>query len=69
MAPADIDRLALWQKQKELTAFSEKERAAFADGLNHRLSRQRLSLLFSNHLERLMVSAQACPGRQPSKKT
>jgi GTPase SAR1 family protein len=49
----DVQRLAQWKAEEALAAFSNHETTRFTSFLLEKLSRQRLSLLWANHLARL----------------
>ena len=51
----DKQRLRQWKKDRELTAFMDQETENFESSLNHKLTRERNSLLLKNHLERFGV--------------
>ncbi len=51
----DEARLVQWNKEKEFTGFSDQETNRFESSFNHKLTRERFSLLLKNHLERLAV--------------
>ncbi len=55
--PSQKDRLRLeqWEKEPELTAFSDSETARFESSFYSRLTRGSYSLLLKNHLERLRI--------------
>lgn len=48
-------RLAQWNKEQEFTEFSDQETIRFESSFNHKLTKERFSLLLKNHLERLSV--------------
>ncbi|HUV78340.1 MAG TPA: dynamin family protein [Desulfobacterales bacterium] len=55
--PSQKDRLRLeqWEKEPELTAFSDSETARFESSFYNRLTQGSYSLLLKNHLERLRI--------------
>lgn len=55
LPPKDRSRLDQWERERKLTAFSDRETARFEGSLHHKLTRERYSLLLKNHLERLDV--------------
>ncbi|MEA1947636.1 MAG: dynamin family protein, partial [Thermodesulfobacteriota bacterium] len=55
LSEKDRLRLAQWEKEKELTAFSDRETERFESLFYNKLTRGSCSLLLKNHLERLSV--------------
>jgi hypothetical protein len=55
LSQKDSLRLAQWKKEKELTAFSDRETERFEALFNNKLTRGSHFLLLKNHLERLSV--------------
>jgi GTPase SAR1 family protein len=53
LSKKDRARLYQWEADKEMVDFSERQTARLESALNHKLTRQRNSLLLKNHLERL----------------
>ena len=51
----DRDRLAQWRNCMDLVSFSDEQSRMLDEALNHKLSRERASLLLHNQLERLDV--------------
>jgi GTPase SAR1 family protein len=55
LARKDGLRLAQWEAEEELVAFSDGETQRFQTSLNTKLTRERFGLLLRNHLERMDV--------------
>ena len=55
LSQKDRLRLAQWEKQKEIAAFSDRETDRFESMFYNKLTRNSCSLLLKNHLERLSV--------------
>ena len=55
LSQKDRLRLAQWEKEKELTAFSDRETERFESYFYNKLTRDNYFLLLKNHLERLSV--------------
>ena len=55
LSQKDRLRLAQWEKEKELTAFSDRETEHFESYFYNKLTRDSYFLLLKNHLERLSV--------------
>lgn len=55
LSQKDRLRLAQWEKEKELTAFSDRETEYFESYFYNKLTRDSYFLLLKNHLERLSV--------------
>ncbi len=55
LSQKDRLRLAQWKKEKELTAFSDRETERFESYFYNKLTRDSYFLLLKNHLERLSV--------------
>jgi GTPase SAR1 family protein len=51
----DKQKLRQWKSDRELTAFMDQEAENFKSSLDHKLTRERNSLLLKNHLERFGV--------------
>lgn len=48
-------RLAQWEGEEDLAGFSDQETTRLKIELNQKITRERVSLLFKNHLERLYI--------------
>ncbi len=57
LSKKDLGRLKQWDKEEELSGFSDHEAERFIDNLRQKLTGERLSLLLRNHLERLWIIA------------
>ncbi len=57
LKPLEKERLKQWRKAKELVDFSSRETARLEAALDHKLSRQRWSLLLQNQLAHIDVTA------------
>jgi GTPase SAR1 family protein len=55
LSQKDRLRLEQWEKEPELTAFSDSEAARFESSFYNRLTKGSYSLLLKNHLERLRI--------------
>jgi GTPase SAR1 family protein len=55
LSQKDRLRLAQWEKEKEIAAFSDRETDRFESMFYNKLTRNSCSLLLKNHLERLSV--------------
>jgi GTPase SAR1 family protein len=55
LSQKDRLRLAQWEKEKEIAAFSDRETDRFESMFYNKLNRNSCSLLLKNHLERLSV--------------
>jgi hypothetical protein len=55
LSQKDRLRLEQWEKEPELTAFSDSEAARFESSFYNRLTKGSYSLLLNNHLERLRI--------------
>jgi GTPase SAR1 family protein len=55
LSQKDRFRLEQWEKEPELTAFSDSETARFESSFYNRLTKGSYSLLLKNHLERLRI--------------
>lgn len=55
LSPRDRERLALWRREAAMVDFAATEQTRFASTLEHKIGRQRYSLLLKNNLERLEI--------------
>jgi hypothetical protein len=53
--PRERDRMAQWERESEMTVFSEKQESAFISKFQNVVTLQRRSLLLNNHLDRLKM--------------
>jgi GTPase SAR1 family protein len=55
LSPKDRLRLAQWEKEEEIAAFSDRETGRFESMFYNKLTRNSCGLLLKNHLERMSV--------------
>jgi GTPase SAR1 family protein len=55
LSEKDRVRLEQWEKEKDFSAYSDRETSFFESALNNRITRERYTLLLENHLGRLTI--------------